>query len=87
MKYLAYDGKSFNTEQECLEHEKKLDADTQKEQDAIDKLRELEQEFNDAEKKFKNGLAEFYSEYNYLPLTFPADSVLPALIRSVFPWM
>ena len=87
MKYLANDGKVFDNECECMEHEHKLGEEAKSKLVAIAELHELEKKFKEAEKAYKRGLQEYYDKYESIPATIIDEGVTLSVIRSLFPWM
>jgi hypothetical protein len=87
MKYLAYDGKVFDNECECMEYEHQLNEKEKEKALAMSRLKELEEKFKKAEKLYKEGLQEYYDKYESIPSLIIDGGVALSIIRSVFPWM
>lgn len=63
MKYISNDGKVFNTEQECCEHEQKIEKNRiRKEQLEMDRLNRLDK-INKKYEELQNLLSEYEKDY------------------------
>lgn len=78
MKYIAKDGRIFDTERRCMEYERELDAKLDEREKDLEELKALELEYHNAKKRYEDAKEAYelkYDEYvnfnDFLKRIFP----------------
>lgn len=80
MKYLAKDGRVFDDERKCMEHERELDANRDVKEKDLEELKKLEIEYRNAKRKYEDAKEAYELKYDEY-----AD--VHDLLKRVFPTM